>query len=542
MKLENIDLAEKRRIQVQKKLDSKKTQSERNILGQFATPSNLAQEIISYISDKKLFNNQNIRFLDPAIGTGSFYSALIKEFPEDKIESAIGVEIDDDFAKMANELWAGYGLKVNNSDFTHLNPPQNECELANLILTNPPYVRHHHIEKKEKLLLQRKIKSKIGYNINGLAGLYCYFLLLSHSWLKKEGYGIWLIPSEFMDVNYGATIKKYLTEKVTLIHIHRFEPNDIQFADALVSSSIVIFQKRRPEKNDRAIFSYGGSLQHPNNSQLILINELQHFQKWTHLPNRTSFPKTNVDYETVRLKDFFKIQRGIVTGANKFFIMTRTKAKSLGIPGEFLKPILPSPRNLKIDIIESDSSGNPLLDDQLVVVDCDLPENVIKKNYKQFYEYLKTGEKSGIKERYLLNKRFPWYKQEHREPVPFLCTYMGRNNNKNRPFRFIWNKSMAISTNVYLLLYPIDRMAEILNENPDVYTKVFETLKQITVEEIMDNGRVYGGGLYKVEPKELGRLSGKEFVELFRSLGYTLPTQQKLSTYGRLCQMQRCEG
>ena len=74
-------------------------------------------------------------------------------------------------------------------------------------------------------------------------------------------------------------------------------------------------------------------------------------------------------------------------------------------------------------------------------------------------------------------------------------------------------------------------MAEILNEKPDVYSKVFETLKQIAVEEIMENGRVYGGGLYKVEPKELGRLSGKKFVDLFQSLGYNLHTQQKLTTY-----------
>lgn len=60
-----------------------------------------------------------------------------------------------------------------------------------------------------------------------------------------------------------------------------------------------------------------------------------------------------------------------------------------------------------------------------------------------------------------------------------------------------------LSTNVYLLLYPINGMAEMLNEDPDGYARVFKTLKQIKVEEIMDNGRVYGGGLYKVEPKKI---------------------------------------
>jgi hypothetical protein len=42
-----------------------------------------------------------------------------------------------------------------------------------------------------------------------------------------------LIPSEFMDVNYGAAVKRYLLNKVTLLHIHRFDPHDVQFGDAL---------------------------------------------------------------------------------------------------------------------------------------------------------------------------------------------------------------------------------------------------------------------------------------------------------------------
>ncbi|MEO1378284.1 MAG: SAM-dependent DNA methyltransferase, partial [Cyanobacteria bacterium J06635_10] len=97
-------LTEQTRIQRQNHLDAKKTQNERNKLGQFATPIQLAVEIIEY-SKNLLSQNQKIKFLDPAFGTGSFYSALLQLFPESKIESAVGYEIDSHYGDEAISLW-----------------------------------------------------------------------------------------------------------------------------------------------------------------------------------------------------------------------------------------------------------------------------------------------------------------------------------------------------------------------------------------------------------------------------------------------------
>ena len=101
----------------------------------------------------------------------------------------------------------------------------------------------------------------------------------------------------------------------------------------------------------------------------------------------------------------------------------------------------------------------------------------------------------------MASRRSPWYAQERREPAPFVCTYMGRS--LERPFRFIWNRSKATAANVYLLLYPKAHVAHNLTEKAAV---VYEALRAIHPEHFFSEGRVYGGGLHKMEPAELMRL------------------------------------
>src|SRR3989337_235093 len=95
---------ESNRLVLQSQLDSAKTPAERNRLGQFATPTQLATEILEY-ARFVLPPHSQIRFLDPAFGTGSFYSALLKCFPKRSIAKAAGYEIDPHFAQAAAEFW-----------------------------------------------------------------------------------------------------------------------------------------------------------------------------------------------------------------------------------------------------------------------------------------------------------------------------------------------------------------------------------------------------------------------------------------------------
>ncbi|HJT55510.1 MAG TPA: hypothetical protein VJ761_03370, partial [Ktedonobacteraceae bacterium] len=146
------DIIESRRLEIQSQLDSAKTLTERNKLGQFATPPALAIDMLDY-ARLILPTDVPIRFFDPAMGTGAFHSALLHAFPPSQIIEATGYEIDPYYGRKAIEIWGDELFKLHIGDFTRAIPPNSNDGKPNLLICNPPYVRHHHLNSGEKLRL-----------------------------------------------------------------------------------------------------------------------------------------------------------------------------------------------------------------------------------------------------------------------------------------------------------------------------------------------------------------------------------------------------
>jgi predicted RNA methylase len=506
--MKTINELETLRQALQTELDELKTQEERNILGQFSTPITLANDILAH-AKSLMPERTKVRFLDPAFGTGSFYSALHNIFKATCIEFAAGYEIDEHYGKPAYKLWSNSKLNYQIADFTKQKAP-NEDEKYNLIICNPPYVRHHHINgQKERL--QALAFNVANMKLSKLAGLYCYFMALSHTWIKKNGISGWLIPSEFMDVNYGKAIKDYLLNEVTLLQIHRFDPNNVQFDDALVSSSVVWFKNSKPSKNHKIKFTYGGTLSTPTYEREVDCGVLATEKKWTRFP-LSGERKINND---PKLSDFFAVKRGIATGDNKFFILPREEIDSRNLPIEQFRPILPSPRYLNVTEVKADKNGFPDIENQLFVLDCKLPLDEIRQVYPELYMYLEEGVQAGVPERYLCKNRKIWYSQENRSESSFYCTYIGRSDREGKkPFHFVLNRSKAIVANSYLILYPKPHLKKEIDQNQKLNERLLEALNHITGKAMLEEGRVYGGGMHKMEPKELANVPAIEISRI----------------------------
>jgi adenine-specific DNA-methyltransferase len=94
---------------------------------------------------------------------------------------------------------------------------------------------------------------------------------------------------------------------------------------------------------------------------------------------------------------------------------------------------------------------------------------------------------------------------------------MGRGRNGRAPFRFLWNRSQATAHNVYLCLYPKGPLRRAFERRPALHQDVFAALQSLDTDAIKADGRVYGGGLFKLEPNELGAISAEFLLDVLGS-------------------------
>lgn len=475
-------------MRIQAEIDARKGVDARRLLGQFATPPATAREIVDY-GISLLDGGIPIRFLEPSLGTGAFFSALRACVTPERIISATGFEIDADYAAAARHLWDGL-LDVRQEDFLAAQPVSGS---VSLLVANPPYVRHQLIPAQRKRRL-REILSQRGLKLSGLAGLHCHFLLLAHAWLAPGAVSAWLIPNEFMDVNYGSALREHLLRDVRLIRIHRFPPDRGVFDDALVSSAVTWSVNTQDDGDYDIEVTCGSSIAHPESTELVRKSRLDGTNKWTHAVSGSGAGRKR---EGDRLGDFFVIRRGVVTGDNNVFIVTREDAERFGLERRFLRPIVPSPRHVPGDEIGVDADGLPLLGPQRFLLDCDLDEEIVRERHPRLWAWLEP-HRTRLLERHVCRTRHPWYRQERRPPAPILCSYMGRGNGNGRgPFRFVLNESGAVATNSWLLLHPRRAMT------PEALRRTWRLLGSLPQRLLEREGRIYGGGLRKLEPGEL---------------------------------------
>lgn len=120
---------EAQRQRAQARLDAGRPAQSKNQPGQFATPPDLARELLA--SARILLpDGGSVRFLDPAFGTGVFYAAFLEEFGHARQAWAQGFEVDPEVAAIASGLWSRLGLHLHTADFLMATAPDGEDQRA----------------------------------------------------------------------------------------------------------------------------------------------------------------------------------------------------------------------------------------------------------------------------------------------------------------------------------------------------------------------------------------------------------------------------
>ncbi len=460
--------------------------------GQFWTPDWVADAMIAYAAGK-----QARVLFDPAVGAGAFFRAAKRYgLAAGHMPRLRGTEIDPATLREARAQGVTDSelCGVTLADFL-ASPP---TEKFPAIVANPPYLRHHRMSAELKAQLRDFSVRLIGRPIDGRAGGHIFFLLRALSLLEEGGRLAFIMPADTCEGIFAPVLWNWITREFRLDALIAFAAVATPFPGVDTNALIFLIEHAAPRETffwarcetaaTPALQCWiAGGFAGKSDANLTiyrrtLAEALQH--------GLSRAPHT-CPVSTSTLGQFAKVLRGIATGANDFFFLTRAQAKALKIPAEFLLPAIGRTRDIHEEIITTktldalDAAGRPTL--------LFSPDGRPLHEYsKPVRDYLQHGEELGLPQCPLIASRKPWYKMERRAPPPLLFAYLGRRN-----VRFIKNEIGVMPLTGFLCVYPLQLEV----------SQLWAALRHPeTIANLRLVGKSYGSGCIKVEPRALERL------------------------------------
>lgn len=450
---------------------------------QFFTPFVVAKFMTNWI----LGNKELKTVLDPAFGLGVFARAIRQKNANCFIK---GFEIDETILQEANAI---FEHEKNTTVFLKDYMFNDWGNRYDGIICNPPYFKFHDYDNKTVL---KEIEENLGLKLNGFTNLYTLFLLKSAYQLNKNGRAAYIIPSEFLNSDYGKLVKSYLIKNKLLRYIIVFDFEENVFEDALTTASILLFANDN-EKSEVEFINVKSldelqSLQtkiqsYPKSKaeKSVSFSELNPEIKW-----RAYYQKQNATRfkNLIPFSTYGKVVRGIATGANEYFTFNQSKAKQYKIDEKYLLPCITKSVDVKNSFFTKENFEELKEQDKNIFL-----FNATEQN-EALSKYILKGEAEEINKRFLTSSRNPWYALEKRPPSPIWVSVFNRNG-----LRFIRNEANISNLTTFHCIY-LNLFSE-----PKVDLLFAYLLTDISKEIFNDNRREYGNGLHKFEPNDINK-------------------------------------
>lgn len=437
--------------------------------GVYYTPSELSNYLAAPLIDKS-----KLSVFDPAYGGGSLLLAAekIHEWKFGKKQSR-------------NLRLFGCDIIPVNGLLKHL-PDSNlvaqdffeysEDYKFDVILTNPPYVRHHYLSS-DKISAYKSLLAQCCC-LSRMSDLWAYFMVKSVIHLRNNGAIGAILPWSFLHAEYARDLREWLSNRFREIRL------------------LVVRQPYFKKANERVVIAWlQGYGEFCRSLSVAGIDTIQDSTNYTELSLNQWLSKKVVfspngdidgllksfsdDFGFANLGDYADVKVGVVTGANNFFTLAKSKAECAGFKKDNMIPVMTDSRELSGFLASENIRAKVLL-------------SITKSVNRKTKDYILQGEKKQIHQRYHPRHRNPWY-----------ALKIGPTPNAFYPYRIskypylIENDIRAQSTNSVHRVYFKD-----LSKTQIRWLQVssLSAYSQLSVEI---NSRVYGKGVLKIEPSSL---------------------------------------
>lgn len=473
-------------------------ESAQKLRGGYYTPDDLAAFLCQWVMEIG-----PKRVLEPSCGDGVFFGALRSAGAPPKI-SVTGFELDEVEAAKARGRAKDSGLRsaeVHATDFLgwaleHLGSDGGEFDA---VVGNPPFVRYQYLPAPFQIKAEQVFR-ELALPFTKHTNAWVPFILASMKLLRPGGRLAMVVPAEIVHVMHAQALRSYLGRQCRRLVI--IDPEKLWFAGTLQGAVLLLAEKRRDE-NDKA---QGLGIYEVKDREFLSEKAASIFEapqaingktvagKWTRAlldaETRDLFDELAEHSEVHRFSDVADVDVGIVTGANKFFLVGDNVVNEYGLQ-KWAHPMFGRSEHCPGIIYDADQhaqnakAGNPT--NFLWFAD-----GAPLKN-KRAKAYIETGEADSLHTRYKCRIRSPWY------VVPSVySTEIGMLKRSHDLPRLILNQIGAYTTDTAY------RIRVLNGASADALVGCF--INGLTALSAELEGRHYGGGVLELVPSEIEKL------------------------------------
>lgn len=301
-----------------------------------------------------------------------------------------------------------------------------------------------------------------------------------------------VLPAELLSTNYAGGVRKYLMDRFEQVNLLVFEER--VFPGAQEEVVLLLADGYQQGPTDHCVLRQVPDIAGLANEAVDTVWKPEDPSgKWTAslmTPGAlAAYRQVTASPEWTTLSTWGETSLGAVTGRNKYFAMTSTRATQLAIPAKELERISP-PGSAHLRGLELTTAALNQLDRDGRATRLFRPPTGSPSEGAR--AYIAAGEATDISDAYKCRVRTPWWRVPVLDPPDLFLTYM----NADSP-RLCTNRARARHLNsVHGVYLAQEHRALGMDHLPLAAINSMTLLAAETV------GRAYGGGMLKLEPRE----------------------------------------